>query len=194
MQGVRGSNPLSSTRHNASAGLPLKAACQQIVSRSLLVVALELMVMVDTSGLQPQRRPRDRAAAAQDGQATPGDPAPRGREHRQRRLDLPLLRHQPPVLLYLAPALPRPRPGRAPGPVPPAPDQPQCHPHRGGGQDHLPAPALPLRAGQDRHVPQTLPRDPDRQLRGLAHPEAARAQPTPGLPTPPAPRPPLAAL
>jgi hypothetical protein len=30
MQGVRGSNPLSSTRHNASAGLPLRVVCQQI--------------------------------------------------------------------------------------------------------------------------------------------------------------------
>jgi mannose-6-phosphate isomerase-like protein (cupin superfamily) len=38
---------------------------------------LELTGMVDTSGLQPGRRPRDRAAAGQDGQATPGDPAPR---------------------------------------------------------------------------------------------------------------------
>ena len=39
MQGVRGSNPLSSTRHNASAGLPLRAVCQQIVSRSRHVAA-----------------------------------------------------------------------------------------------------------------------------------------------------------
>ena len=38
MQGVRGSNPLSSTRHNASADLPLRAACQQIVSRSRFVI------------------------------------------------------------------------------------------------------------------------------------------------------------
>jgi hypothetical protein len=37
---------------------------------------MELMEMVDTSGLQPGRRPRDRAAAGQDGQATPGDPSP----------------------------------------------------------------------------------------------------------------------
>jgi hypothetical protein len=42
MQGVRGSNPLSSTRHNASAGLPLRAVCQQIVSRSLDVTVLAL--------------------------------------------------------------------------------------------------------------------------------------------------------
>jgi single-stranded DNA-binding protein len=28
--------------------------------------------MVDTPGLQPQRRPRDRAAAGQDGQGQPG--------------------------------------------------------------------------------------------------------------------------
>jgi hypothetical protein len=37
MQGVRGSNPLSSTRHNTSAALPLRAICQQIVSRSRIV-------------------------------------------------------------------------------------------------------------------------------------------------------------
>jgi hypothetical protein len=42
MQGVRGSNPLSSTRHNASPGLPLKAVCQQIVSGSRNVRALTL--------------------------------------------------------------------------------------------------------------------------------------------------------
>jgi len=38
---------------------------------------MELTEMVDTPGLQPRRRPCDRAAAGQDGQATPGDPAPR---------------------------------------------------------------------------------------------------------------------
>jgi hypothetical protein len=38
------------------------------------LAGMELMEMVDTSGLQPGRRPRDRAAVAQDGQATPGDP------------------------------------------------------------------------------------------------------------------------
>jgi hypothetical protein len=42
MQGVRGSNPLSSTRHNASAALPLRAVCQQIVSRSLHVTPIAL--------------------------------------------------------------------------------------------------------------------------------------------------------
>ena len=42
-----------------------------------LTTAMELTVMVDTPGLQPQRRPRDRAAAAPDGQATPGDPSSR---------------------------------------------------------------------------------------------------------------------
>ena len=39
MQGVRGSNPLSSTRHNGSAGPPLRVVCQQIVSKSLSVTA-----------------------------------------------------------------------------------------------------------------------------------------------------------
>jgi hypothetical protein len=37
MQGVRGSNPLSSTRHNASPSLPLRVVCQQIVSKSRVV-------------------------------------------------------------------------------------------------------------------------------------------------------------
>jgi hypothetical protein len=36
MQGVRGSSPLSSTRHNASAALLLRAVCQQIVSNHFL--------------------------------------------------------------------------------------------------------------------------------------------------------------
>jgi hypothetical protein len=42
MQGVRGSNPLSSTRHNATAARPLRAVCQQIVSKSLHVMAIAL--------------------------------------------------------------------------------------------------------------------------------------------------------
>jgi hypothetical protein len=42
MQGVRGSNPLSSTRHNASAARPLRVVCQQIVSRSLHVTSVSL--------------------------------------------------------------------------------------------------------------------------------------------------------
>jgi hypothetical protein len=45
MQGVRGSNPLSSTRHNASAGLPFRAICQQIVSRSRRVTARALSAL-----------------------------------------------------------------------------------------------------------------------------------------------------
>ena len=48
MQGVRGSNPLSSTRHNASAGPPLRAICQQIVSRSLHVAARALCALTDS--------------------------------------------------------------------------------------------------------------------------------------------------
>jgi hypothetical protein len=41
------------------------------------VLVMELMEMVDTPGLQHERRPCERATAGQDGQATPGDPAPR---------------------------------------------------------------------------------------------------------------------
>jgi hypothetical protein len=51
-------------------------------------------------------------------------------EIRQCQPDLPLLRHQPPLLLHLAPPLRRPRSRRAPGPLPPAPGQPQRHSHR----------------------------------------------------------------
>jgi hypothetical protein len=39
---VTGSNPVAPTRHNASTDLPLGAACQQTVSRSLLVTARTL--------------------------------------------------------------------------------------------------------------------------------------------------------
>ena len=35
MQGVRGSSPLSSTRHNASTGLPPRAACRRFARVSL---------------------------------------------------------------------------------------------------------------------------------------------------------------
>jgi hypothetical protein len=39
-------------------------------------LGMELMEMVDTPGLQHERRPCERAAAGQDGQATPRHPAP----------------------------------------------------------------------------------------------------------------------
>jgi hypothetical protein len=58
IQGVRGSNPLSSTRHNASAGHPLRAICQQIVSRSLTVVFPPRGVLAGSSGFRPPLRPR----------------------------------------------------------------------------------------------------------------------------------------
>ena len=47
---------------------------------------------------------------------------------------------------------------RASGPVRAAEGQPPGHPRGRGGQDPLPAPELPLRAGQDLDVPQALPR------------------------------------
>src|SRR5215207_2273314 len=40
-------------------------------------LALELMEMVDTPGLQPRRRSRDRAGADPKGEEAPGDLAPR---------------------------------------------------------------------------------------------------------------------
>src|SRR5919108_4038827 len=39
-----------------------------------------------------------------------------------------------------------------------APREPERHQGRGGGEDRRPAPALPLRAPHDRHVPEALPR------------------------------------
>jgi hypothetical protein len=56
MQGVRGSNPLSSTRHNASAAPPLRAVCQQIVSRSRGVTVITLLVV---TGLAASERFHD---------------------------------------------------------------------------------------------------------------------------------------
>jgi hypothetical protein len=54
MQAVGGSNPLSSTRHNASAALPLRAVCQQIVSRSRRVAEIALCVLTDSiASFQP---------------------------------------------------------------------------------------------------------------------------------------------
>jgi hypothetical protein len=41
-EGVTGSNPVAPTRHNVSRDPPLSAACQQIVSRSLVVTARTL--------------------------------------------------------------------------------------------------------------------------------------------------------
>src|SRR6266566_2563078 len=48
---------------------------------------------------------------------------------------------------------------------------PECHQDRGGRQDRLPPPELPLRPPQDRHVPEALPRWRDQPVRGVADPE-----------------------
>ena len=65
---------------------------------------------------------------------------------------------------------------------------------RGRRQDHLPAPALPLRAAQDLDVPQALPRHRDRPLRRVADPQAPRPQPAAGVAALQAPHRPLEAL
>jgi hypothetical protein len=52
MQGVRGSNPLSSTRHNASTALPLGVVCQEIVSKSLVVTAGTLSALAGSRDLR----------------------------------------------------------------------------------------------------------------------------------------------
>ena len=67
-------------------------------------------------------------------------------------------------------------------PFMPAQGESQCHSRRRGGQDHLPAQELPLRAGQDRHVPQALSRCGDLQVRDLADPQEARHEPPPHVP------------
>ena len=64
--------------------------------------------MVDTPGLQQARRPKERTVTAARGAASPGDHPPRRGGHRECRPDLPLLRHQPPVLLHLVSPLPGP--------------------------------------------------------------------------------------
>jgi hypothetical protein len=44
---VTGSNPVAPTRHNVSIGPTLRAACQQIASRSLLVTVVRLRLILD---------------------------------------------------------------------------------------------------------------------------------------------------
>ena len=65
----------------------------------------------------------------------------------------------------------------AQGPLVQAAPQPQGDPLRGGGQDRVSAPALPLRPAEDLHVPQALLRHRDLQLGGVegARPPGAYA-------------------
>jgi hypothetical protein len=56
MQGVRGSNPLSSTRHNASVALPLRAACQRFARVSLPASDRPLSAPTGLSALPPTAR------------------------------------------------------------------------------------------------------------------------------------------
>jgi hypothetical protein len=53
MQGVRGSNPLSSTRHNASAARPLRAVCQRFARVSLLASGGTLYALTGLAALSP---------------------------------------------------------------------------------------------------------------------------------------------
>src|SRR6266545_7844142 len=63
---------------------------------------------------------------------------------------------------------------------------PKCNEERGCRQDRLPPPELPLRAAQDRHVLEALPRRPDQPLRGVADPQAPGHEPASLLPAVPA--------
>ena len=65
---------------------------------------------------------------------------------------------------------------------------------RGGRQDRLPAPDLPLRAAQDRDVPQALPRPPGHTVRDLADPQAPGHEPAADVAAVPPPRRPVEAL
>ncbi len=58
---------------------------------------------------------------------------------------------------------------------------PERDPARGHRQDHPPAAALPLRAAEDRDVPEAVPRRRDQPLRRVADPQAAGHEPTAGL-------------
>ena len=59
--------------------------------------------------------------------------------------------------------------------------KPERDPGRRGGQDHLPAAELPLRAGQDLDVPQALPRRGGLPVGRLADPQAPGPEPSAGL-------------
>lgn len=67
--------------------------------------------------------------------------------------------------------------------------QPQCHPRQGRREDHLPATELPLRAREDRDVPQAPPRCHDQQVGGVADPRPPRHGPAADLSAVQAPRP-----
>jgi hypothetical protein len=53
MQGVRGSNPLSSTRHNTTAGHPLRAVCQRFARVSLRASDRPLCALTALTSLPP---------------------------------------------------------------------------------------------------------------------------------------------
>src|SRR5512133_233337 len=98
-----------------------------------------------------------------------------------------LLRHQPAVLLRLAPPLRGRRHRRLERPLQPAAPLTSGDPARGDREDPLVAEALTLRPGQDRDVSGPLPRRDDQHLRGVADLETAPNEPAariPALPTP----------
>lgn len=102
----------------------------------------------------------------------PGELQPGRESHQERGDDPPLLRDHSPVLPLLKAAT-RSLARRGSGPTQSPPQiQPSRHPRRRGRQDHLPPPGLPLRAGEDRHVPQALPRRGDLESGGKTDPEA----------------------
>ena len=67
-------------------------------------------------------------------------------------------------------------------------NSPRATEPRGRGQDPLPAPELPLRAPEDRHVPGPLSRHRDLDVRRLADPQTRGHEPPAGLTTSQAPR------
>ena len=86
------------------------------------------------------------------------------------------------------------RRGRPAGPVIGAAALAERDQGRGRRQDHLPAPALPLRAAEDLDVPQALPRRRDRPLGRVSDPQAPRAEPVAGVAALQAPHRPVEAL
>src|ERR1700686_3634153 len=99
-------------------------------------------------------------AAAQGAAPSGGAPSCRGSE-RERRGDVPVLRHQSPGVLQVAAPLRRGRRGGPAGPVVGTVSLAERNEGGGGRQDYLSASALPLRSDEDFDVLEALSRRRD---------------------------------
>ena len=99
------------------------------------------------------------------------DPSSRRGDHRQRRFDLPLLRHQPPGVVQVAPAPRRSTAWTGSGTAPTGPRSVQRRPAPRSWARSSTCARTTIRPGRDRHVPPALPRRPDQPARGVAGPQ-----------------------